>query len=109
MDGLLKSKNGVWESCRKSPGHAFSKKSLGQLCSLVSEHLRQAVHLLYEQNIVFYDLRDPNFLYDASKSCAVVVNFNWPGIHEVDRYPAMLNPTNNWPEDVLPYGLAQSP
>lgn len=70
--------------------------------TIVSEYISQAVHLLHEQNIIF---GDPNILYDASKSCAVVVDFDWPGIHEVDRYPATLNPNNSSPEDVVGYGL----
>ena len=73
--------------------------------TVVSKHICQAVHLLHEQNIVFGDLWDPNILFDTSKSCAVVVDFDWPGIHEVDRYPATLNPNNSWPEDVMAYGL----
>ncbi|KAF8956121.1 hypothetical protein BDZ97DRAFT_1672053 [Flammula alnicola] len=73
--------------------------------AVVSEHVRQAVCLLHEQNIVFGDLRAPNILYEVSKSCAVIVDFDWPGMHQVDRYPATLNPANNWPEDVVPYGL----
>jgi len=73
--------------------------------TIVSKHMRQAVHLLHEQNIVFGDLRDPNILYDASSGCTFVVDFDWPGIHEVDRYPATLNPNNSWPEDVMAYGL----
>ena len=73
--------------------------------TIVLEHVRQAVHLLHQQNIVFGDLRDPNILYDASKSCTLVVDFDWPGEDGVSRYPATLNPTNQWPEEVLPYGI----
>ncbi len=73
--------------------------------TIVLEHVRQAVHLIHEQNIVLGDLRDPNILYIASKSCAVVVDFDWPGVDGVDRYPATLNPTNEWQEDVSPYGI----
>ena len=73
--------------------------------TIVLEHVRQAVHLLHQQNIFFGDLRNPNILYDASKNCAVVVDFDWPGEDGVSRYPATLNPTNQWPEEVLPYGI----
>ena len=47
--------------------------------TIVLEHVRQAVHLLHQQNIVFGDLRDPNILYDASKNCTVIVDFDWSG------------------------------
>ncbi len=63
------------------------------------------MHLIHEQNIVLGDLRDPNILYIASKTCAVVVDFDWPGVDGVDIYPATLNPTNEWQEDVSPYGI----
>ena len=73
--------------------------------TLILEHVRQAVHLLHEHNIVFGDLRDPNILYDASKGGAVLVDFDWPGEGGVSRYPPTLNPTNQWPEEVTPYGI----
>ena len=73
--------------------------------AIVLEHVRQAVYLLHQHNIVFGDLRDPNILYDASKSGAVLVDFDWPGEDGVSRYPPTLNLTNQWPEEVLPYGI----
>ena len=70
--------------------------------SIVLTKVTEAVRLLHEQNIVFGDLQLPNILYDESKDHVVLVNFDWPG---VDRYPATLNPSNLWDEDVAPYGL----
>ena len=73
--------------------------------TIVLEHVRQAVYLLHQHNIVFGDLRDPNILYDASKNGAVLVDFDWPGEDGVSRYPPTLNLTNQWPEEVVPYGI----
>ncbi|KAG5651027.1 hypothetical protein H0H81_010155 [Sphagnurus paluster] len=62
--------------------------------AVVLEQVSNAIGLLHEENIVFGDLRESNILYDASKSRAVVVEFDWAGIHDVDRYPATLNRAN---------------
>ena len=51
----------------------------------------------------FGDLWEPYILYDASKSGAVLVDFDWPGEDGVSRYPPTLNLSNQWPE-VVPYG-----
>ena len=73
--------------------------------TIVSERVGVAVHLLHENNIVFGDLRDPNILYDASKDCVVLVDFDWAGKDGESRYPATLNLSNAWAEEVLPYGI----
>jgi hypothetical protein len=73
--------------------------------TVVLEHVRQAMSLLHKQNIVFGDLRDPNILYDASKGHTWIVDFDWPGVDGVSRYPATLNSTNQWQEEVSPYGI----
>lgn len=62
------------------------------------------MYLLHKQNIIFGDLQEPNILYDVSKSCTFVADFDWPGTDGVSRYPATLNPTNQWPE-VVPYDI----
>lgn len=72
--------------------------------TVVLEHVRQAISL-HKQNIVFGDLREPNILYDASKGCTWIVDFDWPGVDGVSRYPATLNSTNPWQEEVSPYGI----
>lgn len=38
-------------------------------------------------------------------SRAVIIDFDWPGVDGVSRYPATLNCTNNCAEEVLPYGI----
>jgi len=72
---------------------------------VVLEHVHQAIRLLHEENIVFGDLRVPNVLYDASKGRAILIDFDWPGVDEMDRYPASLNKSHDWAEDVYPYGI----
>ena len=63
------------------------------------------MHLLHENNIVFGDLWDPNILYDPSEAHVVLIDFDWAGKDGESRYPATLNPSNAWPEDVLPYSI----
>lgn len=76
-----------------------------QIPPVVLKHVRQAVDLLHAQNIVFGDLRDPNILYIASESRAVIIDFDWSGQDGVSRYPAAINRTNAWAEEVAPYGI----
>jgi RIO-like serine/threonine protein kinase len=60
-------------------------------------------------NIVFGDLRDPNILYDTSEARVVLVDFDWAGKDGESRYPAMLNPSNAWAEDVCHIVLCTKP
>ncbi|KAF8157797.1 hypothetical protein B0H34DRAFT_706072 [Crassisporium funariophilum] len=71
----------------------------------VWKDINEAVRILHAEGIVFGDLRDPNILYLASEACAMLVDFDWPGKDGECRYPATLNPSNAWPEDVLPYSI----
>ena len=63
------------------------------------------MHLLHENDIIFGDLWDPNILYNTSKYHVVLVDFDWARKDGESRYPATLNPSNVWPEEVLPYGI----
>jgi hypothetical protein len=72
---------------------------------IVSKRVGDALRLLHESNVVFGDLRDPNIIYDAFKGRVVLVDFDWPGKDGESRYPATLNTSNCWPEEVLPYGI----
>jgi hypothetical protein len=73
--------------------------------AIVLKLVGDALHILHSNDIVFGDLRDPNILYLASKARAMLVDFDWCGKDGEDRYPATLNPSNAWPEDVLPYTI----
>jgi len=72
---------------------------------IVARSVTDAIELLHENDIVFGDLRDPNILYDASKARVVLVDFDWSGKDRESRYPATLNPSNAWAEDVSPYSI----
>jgi len=73
--------------------------------AVVLKDIDNALHILHAKDIVFGDLRDPNILYLASKAHAMLVDFDWCGKDGEDRYPATLNPSNVWPEDVSPYSI----
>jgi len=73
---------------------------------IVYEMARKAVDLLHDNDIVFGDLRDPNILV-TPEGHVLLIDFDWPGRDGESRYPASLNPGNNWAEDVLPYGIMQ--
>ena len=75
------------------------------VCAIVSKRVGDAVRFLHENNIVFGDLRDPNILYDASRDRVVLVDFDWAGKDGESRYPATLNPSNAWAEEVSPYSI----
>ncbi|KAF9484913.1 hypothetical protein BDN70DRAFT_917313 [Pholiota conissans] len=73
--------------------------------SFIVDQVEQAVHLLHAENIVFGDLRDNNIIYDASKERAVLIDFDWPGMHGKTRYPATLNTTGKWADGVVQYAV----
>ncbi|KAG5649766.1 hypothetical protein H0H81_002108 [Sphagnurus paluster] len=73
--------------------------------AVILEQVSKAIGLLHKENIVFGDLRESNILYNSSKNCAVIVDFDWAGVHDVDRYPATLNRANDRAWDVMPYGI----
>ena len=75
----------------------------------VFNNISEAVGILHEEGIVFGDLRDSNILLLASKDRAMLVDFDWSGMDRVSRYPATLNPSNAWPEDVSPYSIMRRP
>jgi hypothetical protein len=72
---------------------------------MVFESIKDAIDLLHKHNIVFGDLWDPNILYNTSLARVVLIDFDWPRKDGECRYPAMLNPSNAWAEDVLPYSI----
>ncbi|KAF8335524.1 hypothetical protein F5887DRAFT_989005 [Amanita rubescens] len=75
------------------------------LPAIISKEVDKAVHLLHENNIVFGDLRDPNILYDESVGRVFLVDLDWSGRDGESRYPATLNLSNTWAEEVLPYSI----
>lgn len=73
--------------------------------AIVFKSVKDAIDLLHENDIVLGDLRNPSILYDASKARVVLVDFDWSGKDGESRYPATLNPSNAWAEDVSPYSI----
>jgi hypothetical protein len=73
--------------------------------AIVFRSVKDAIDLLHKNDIVFGDLRDPNMVYDASEARVILVDFDWPGKDGESRYPATLNPSNAWAEDVSPYSI----
>jgi hypothetical protein len=73
--------------------------------AVISQGVGDAVRLLHGNDIVFGDLRDPNIIYDTSEGRVVLVDFDWPGKDGESRYPATLNPSNAWEEEVSPYSI----
>ncbi|KDN34017.1 hypothetical protein RSAG8_12900, partial [Rhizoctonia solani AG-8 WAC10335] len=66
-----------------------------------------AVKHLHSQNFVFGDLRKPNvmILQDSigkATGRAMLIDFDWCGIHLEGRYPSKMNTTLGWHEDVGP-------
>jgi serine/threonine protein kinase len=57
----------------------------------VERDLNKALSLLHEKNLVFGDLRPQNILYSLEGNRTFLVDFDWVGKHEEDRYPPCLN------------------
>ncbi|KAG5635434.1 hypothetical protein H0H81_011254, partial [Sphagnurus paluster] len=86
-------------------------KSLSQLKlpipAAIPEQVKEAVNLLHKENIVFGDLQNPNILYSETLNQVFLVDFDWTGKHEGDRYPTALNLAHKWAAGVVRYGLMQ--
>ncbi|KAJ2912741.1 hypothetical protein MD484_g7677, partial [Candolleomyces efflorescens] len=75
---------------------------------IILDKVESAVSLLHDRNIVFGDLRDGNILYyrdDVGEDRVILVDFDWAGVDNVDRYSATLNVHGGWAGDVCPYGV----
>ena len=61
--------------------------------------------------VVFGDLRNRNIIYikrrdgDSTEDRVMLVDFDWAGPHDVDRYPATLNILGGWAEAVFPHAI----
>ncbi|CAB5382413.1 unnamed protein product [Rhizophagus irregularis] len=71
--------------------------------------VKESMKLLHDKNLVFADLRIPNILVDEIDGCqrAKLIDFDWCGVHNQDRYPLSMNPKISWPYGVKPYALLQ--
>jgi serine/threonine protein kinase len=80
------------------------------LPSIIPEQVEKAVTLLHDHNIVFGDLRDGNVIYtpptpNQTDGRVMLVDFDWAGSHDIDRYSATLNPDGGWADGVSQYGI----
>lgn len=78
------------------------------LPSIIPEQVEKAVTLLHNRDIVFGDLRDGNVIYapptpDQTDGRVMLVDFDWAGSHDIDRYSATLNPAGGWADGVSQY------
>ncbi|CAG8824665.1 7338_t:CDS:1, partial [Gigaspora margarita] len=72
--------------------------------NIIYNDVKFAIELLHSMNYVFADLRLPNILvYDENEmQRAKLIDFDWCGKHEVDKYPSSLNMSIQWPTNVKP-------
>ncbi|CAG8796520.1 27507_t:CDS:2, partial [Dentiscutata erythropus] len=72
--------------------------------NIIYKDVRFAIELLHSMDYVFADLRLPNILvYDENEmQRAMLIDFDWCGKHEVDKYPSSLNMSIQWPTNVKP-------
>ncbi|KAL5514693.1 hypothetical protein ACEPAG_2009 [Sanghuangporus baumii] len=64
-----------------------------EICDRVGE----AVELLHEKNFVFGDFRPQNIVLDAKKR-PLLIDFDFTGMHGVDRYPASWDTKEHHPD-----------
>lgn len=57
----------------------------------IRRDLTRALDLLHRKNFVFGDLRPPNVLYSPEENRAFLIDFDWVGKHEEERYPTCLD------------------
>ncbi|KAJ1307067.1 hypothetical protein OPQ81_008046 [Rhizoctonia solani] len=75
----------------------------------VSDDIDRALSLLHAQDLVFGDLRAPNIMLamdgDGKVTGAWLIDFDWCGKHQVDRYPFDMNKNIPWASGVGPGAL----
>lgn len=58
---------------------------------VIRRDLTRALDLLHGKDFVFDNLRPPNVLYSPEENRAFLIDFDWVGKHEEDRYFTCLN------------------
>ncbi|OQR88614.1 Crinkler (CRN) family protein [Thraustotheca clavata] len=71
-------------------GYLLSWKS----CNLLQSLRPQSTH---NQSFVHGDLREVNIMWDTDNSRVVLIDFDWPGIHNESTYPEFMNSNIQWP------------
>lgn len=76
-------------------------------CKVIYEDIKQAIGLLHEKNFVFADLRASNILIidTEENQRAMLVDFDWCGKSDEDRYSPSMNKNISWPLGAKPRTL----
>ncbi|GBC06784.1 hypothetical protein RclHR1_07040007 [Rhizophagus clarus] len=67
----------------------------------IIKDIEETILYLHSKDIVFTDLRDSNILVfkdESSELRGMLIDFDWAGVNNVDRYPPLMNPNINWPD-----------
>ena len=90
----------------------MKKKKKLPLPLVIAKQVDKAVTLLHSRGIVFGDLRNGNIIYikrrdgdSSTEDRVMLVDFDWAGSHDVDRYSATLNILGGWAETVFPHAI----
>lgn len=80
--------------------------------SRVLKDVKKALRVLHKKNLVFGDLRRPNIVLckrdvpgGGTEQGGMLVDFDWAGKHDEQRYPPMLNPEFKWAEGIKGGGV----
>jgi hypothetical protein len=73
----------------------------------IYDNVVNAIELLHNENLVFADLRTPNIMIVEidRRQQAKLIDFDWCGIHNKDRYPPSMNLNIEWPSGASPNSL----
>ena len=68
----------------------------------IFQDVKSAVNLLHKEGYVFADLRLPNILAvkNHTEWRGMLVDFDWCGMHDKDKYPLCMNLNINWAPNV---------
>jgi serine/threonine protein kinase len=74
---------------------------------LIYVDLKYAIEVLHDNNYVFADLRAPNVMIfdEDDDQHAMLIDFDWCGKHNVDKYPSSMNKELPWPTGAEPGAL----
>ncbi|GES77882.1 hypothetical protein RCL_jg29394.t1 [Rhizophagus clarus] len=76
-------------------------------CKTIYKDMERAIKLLHGKNFVFADLRASNVLVFETEDTqrAMLIDFDWCGKDDVDRYPPSMNQDLSWPSEAKPCAL----
>ncbi|KAG8899094.1 hypothetical protein FRC01_010673, partial [Tulasnella sp. 417] len=94
-------------------GQDMESAKLRRLPPSAFEDVERAIRALHEEGWVFGDLRPPNIMLYMMRDSggggirkgAMLVDFDWAGKENEQRYPPSLNPDIEWPEGAVGWGL----